>query len=53
MNYDYNTFADVQAATNMFAKSFILIVLGITLILGLIQFIGQWKMLKKLGKPGW
>lgn len=53
MNYDYNTYADVQAATNMFAKSFILIVLGITLILGLIQFIGQWKMLKKLGKPGW
>ena len=26
MNYDYNTYADVQAATNMFAKSFILIV---------------------------
>ena len=53
MNYDYNTYADVQAATKMFTNSFILIVLGITLILGLIQFIGQWKMLKKLGKPGW
>lgn len=53
MNYDYNTYADVQAATKMFTSSFILIIAGITLILGLIQFIGQWKMLKKLGKPGW
>ena len=53
MNYDYNTYADVQSATKMFANSVILIIWGITLILGLIQFIGQWKMLKKLGKPGW
>lgn len=53
MNYNYNTYADVQAATKMFTSSFILIIAGITLILGLIQFIGQWKMLKKLGKPGW
>lgn len=53
MNYNYNTYADVQAATKMFTNSFILIIAGITLILGLIQFIGQWKMLKKLGKPGW
>ena len=53
MNYDYNTYADVQSATKMFANSFVLIIWGITLILGLIQFIGQWKMLKKLGKPGW
>ncbi len=29
MNYDYNTYADVQAATKMFTNSFILIVLGI------------------------
>lgn len=53
MNYDYNTYADVQSATKMFANSVVLIIWGITLILGLIQFIGQWKMLKKLGKPGW
>lgn len=53
MNYDYNTYADVQSATKMFANSFVLIIWGITLILSLIQFIGQWKMLKKLGKPGW
>lgn len=53
MNYDYNTYADVQSATKMFANSVILIICGITLILSLIQFIGQWKMLKKLGKPGW
>lgn len=53
MNYDYNTYADVQAATKMFTNSFSLIILGITLILSLILFIGQWKMLKKLGKPGW
>lgn len=53
MNYDYNTYADVQAATKMFTNSFILIIWGITLILSLILFIGQWKMLKKLGKPGW
>lgn len=53
MNYDYNTYADVQSATKMFANSVVLIIWGITLILSLIQFIGQWKMLKKLGKPGW
>ena len=53
MNYDYNTYADVQSATKMFANSVVLIIWGIALILSLIQFIGQWKMLKKLGKPGW
>lgn len=53
MNYNYDTYVNINDVNKMFSSSTILIILGIIFVLWLIQFIGQWKMLKKLGKPGW
>lgn len=54
VSYNYSQYTvNSETITKLFSNSVFLGIVAVFTILNLILFIAQWKMLKKLGKPGW
>lgn len=50
---NYSNYLNLDELKNLLTNKVFLGVLVFVLLFGLFVFIGQWKMIKKLGKPGW